>query len=99
RWRAVSSAAICRAEAEPAAQNDQIADTSRWIVIPSLAIFDQWMYAWDQYCPVNLKGVGQKANSGAAFRVTRRVSDLNGKQPFALAFRVSPPRSRHVRRQ
>jgi hypothetical protein len=33
----------------------------------------------DQYCPVNLKGVGQKANSGAAFRVTRHVSDLNGK--------------------
>jgi hypothetical protein len=32
-----------------------------------------------QYCPVNLKGVGQKANSRAAFRVTRRVSDLNGK--------------------
>jgi hypothetical protein len=36
-------------------------------------------YASKQYCPVNLKGVGQKANSGAAFRVTRRVSDLNGK--------------------
>jgi hypothetical protein len=32
-----------------------------------------------QYCPVNLRGVGQKANSGAALRVTRGVSDLNGK--------------------
>jgi hypothetical protein len=46
-----------------------------------------------------LKGVGQKANSGAAFRVTRRVSDLNGKWPFALAFRGSPPRSRAARTQ
>jgi hypothetical protein len=32
-----------------------------------------------QYCPVNLRGVGQKANNGAALRVTRGVSDLNGK--------------------
>jgi hypothetical protein len=24
-----------------------------------------------QYCPVNLRGLGQKANGGAAFRVTR----------------------------
>jgi hypothetical protein len=32
-----------------------------------------------QYCPVNLRGVGQKANNGAALRVTRGVSNLNGK--------------------
>jgi hypothetical protein len=25
----------------------------------------------DQYCPVNLRGLGQKANGGAAFQVTR----------------------------
>ena len=30
-----------------------------------------------QYCPVNLRGLGQKANSGGAFRVTWGVSDLN----------------------
>src|SRR5271168_5637704 len=52
-----------------------------------------------QCCPVNLRGLGQKAKSGAAFRVTWGVSDLNRKWPFALAFRVSPPRSRHVPRQ
>ena len=27
-------------------------------------------YALLQYCPVNLRGLGQKANSGGAFRVT-----------------------------
>jgi hypothetical protein len=32
-----------------------------------------------QYCPVNLRGMGQKANSGEAFRVTSGVSDLNRK--------------------
>jgi hypothetical protein len=32
-----------------------------------------------QYCPVNLRGIGEKANSGAAFRVTSGVSDLNRK--------------------
>jgi hypothetical protein len=41
--------------------------------------FDHPFFKEIQYCPVNLKGVGQKANSGAAFRVTRHVSDLNGK--------------------
>ena len=41
-----------------------------------------------QYCPVNLRGLGQKANSGGAFRVTWGVSDLNRKWSFALAFRV-----------
>ena len=30
-----------------------------------------------QYCPVNLRGIGEKANSGAAFRMTKGVSDLN----------------------
>jgi hypothetical protein len=44
-----------------------------------LAVPAQLSLNCGQYCPVNLKGVGQKANSGAAFRVTRRVSDLNGK--------------------
>src|SRR5271167_3612791 len=52
-----------------------------------------------QYCPVNLRGIGQEANGGGAFRVTKGVSDLNRKWRFALAFRVSPPRSRHVPRQ
>jgi hypothetical protein len=33
----------------------------------------------NQYCPVNLRGIGEKANSGAAFRVTSGVSDLNRK--------------------
>jgi hypothetical protein len=32
-----------------------------------------------QYCPVNLRGIGEKANSGAAFRMTKGVSDLNQK--------------------
>ena len=32
-----------------------------------------------QYCPVNLRGISEKANSGAAFRVTSGVSDLNRK--------------------
>jgi hypothetical protein len=32
-----------------------------------------------QYCPVNLRGIGEKANSGAAFRMTKDVSDLNQK--------------------
>ena len=32
---------------------------------------------YDQYCPVNLRGIGEKANSGAAFRMTKGVSDLN----------------------
>jgi hypothetical protein len=41
-----------------------------------------------QYCPVNLRGLGQKANSGGAFRVTWGVSDLNREWSFALAFRV-----------
>src|ERR1700687_474275 len=41
-----------------------------------------------QCCPVNLRGLGQKANSGGAFRVTWGVSDLNRKWSFALAFRV-----------
>jgi hypothetical protein len=27
-------------------------------------------YMTNQYCPVNLRGLGQKANSGGAFRVT-----------------------------
>ena len=36
-------------------------------------------YAEDQYCPVNLRGIGEKANSGAAFRMTKGVSDLNQK--------------------
>ena len=27
-------------------------------------------YKVAQYCPVNLRGLGQKANSGGAFRVT-----------------------------
>ena len=38
--------------------------------------------------PVNLRGLGQKANSGGAFRVTWGVSDLNRKWSFALASRV-----------
>jgi hypothetical protein len=38
-----------------------------------------------QYCPVNLRGLGQKGNGGAAFRVTWGVSDLNRKWPFAMA--------------
>ena len=41
-----------------------------------------------QSCPVNSMGVGRKANSGEAFRVTSGVSDLNRKWPFALPFRV-----------
>ena len=41
-----------------------------------------------QYCPVNLRGLGQRANSGRAFRVTWGVSDLNREWSFALAFRV-----------
>jgi hypothetical protein len=41
-----------------------------------------------QYCPVNLRGLGQKANNGGAFRVTWGVSDLNRKWSFALASRV-----------
>jgi hypothetical protein len=32
-----------------------------------------------QYCPVNLRGISEKANSGAAFRTTKGVSDLNQK--------------------
>jgi hypothetical protein len=43
------------------------------------AILAEKILSQDQYCPVNLKGVGQKANSGAVLRVTNRVSDLNGK--------------------
>src|SRR5271169_4483222 len=46
------------------------------------------IYVFYQYCPVNLRGLGQKANSGGAFRVTWGVSDLNRKWSFALAFRV-----------
>ena len=34
---------------------------------------------WTQYCPVNLRGIGEKANSDAAFRMTKGVSDLNQK--------------------
>ena len=30
----------------------------------------------NQYCPVNLRGIGEKANSGAAFRMTKGVSEL-----------------------
>jgi hypothetical protein len=37
------------------------------------------VYDPSQYCPVNLRGLGQKANSGGAFRVTWDVSDLNWK--------------------
>ena len=33
----------------------------------------------DQYCPVNLRGISEKANSGAAFWMTKGVSDLNQK--------------------
>ena len=33
----------------------------------------------NQYCPVNLRGIGEKANSGTAFRMTKGVSDLNQK--------------------
>ena len=32
-----------------------------------------------QCCPVNLRGIGEKANSGAAFRTAKGVSDLNQK--------------------
>ena len=32
-----------------------------------------------QYCPVNLRGIGEKANSGAAFRTAKGVSDFNQK--------------------
>ena len=32
-----------------------------------------------QYCPVNLRGISEKANSGAAFWMTKGVSDLNQK--------------------
>jgi hypothetical protein len=45
-------------------------------------------YILKQYCPVNLRGLGEKANSGGAFQVTRGVSDLNRKWSFALASRV-----------
>ena len=44
------------------------------------------IYMIGQYCPVNLSGI-------------KGVSDLNRKWRFALAFRVSPPRSCHVPRQ
>jgi FkbM family methyltransferase len=36
-------------------------------------------YIIRQYCPVNLRGIGEKANSGAAFQVTSGVCDLNRK--------------------
>jgi hypothetical protein len=35
------------------------------------------IFSLRQYCPVNLRGIGEKANSGAAFRMTKGVSDLN----------------------
>jgi hypothetical protein len=38
-----------------------------------------WNYKSDQYCPVNLRGISEKANSGAAFWMTKGVSDLNQK--------------------
>ena len=51
------------------------------------------IYEVIQYCPVNLRGIGQEANGGGAFRVTKGVSDLNRKWRFAQAFRVSPSES------
>ena len=41
------------------------------------AKFSNSINACNQYCPVNLRGIGEKANSGAAFRMTKGVSDLN----------------------
>ena len=38
---------------------------------------DKCEYIFSQYCPVNLRGIGEKANSGAAYRMTKGVSDLN----------------------
>jgi len=39
----------------------------------------QLMLESAQYCPVNLRGISEKANSGAAFWMTKGVSDLNQK--------------------
>jgi hypothetical protein len=53
---------------------------------PSVAyITDRSVNILEQYCPVNLRGIGKKANSGAGLRVTRDVSDLNWKGPLGLA--------------
>src|SRR5258708_35460411 len=43
-----------------------------------------------------MRGIGLKANTDARFEATRGVSDLNRKQPFALAFGFSPTRRWHV---
>src|ERR1035437_5833314 len=53
----------------------------------------------DHYCPVKLGSIGLKANIDAPFEAIESVSDLNWKQPFAVAFWVLTTRSRYVSRQ
>ena len=46
-------------------------------LLPSIRLFQ--LNGGSQCCPVNLRGIGEKANSGAAFRTANGVSDLNQK--------------------
>ena len=52
-----------------------------------------------QKCPVNFRGIGLKANTDLGFEAKGGVSDLNRKQPLALAFGFLSTRSWHVSRQ
>jgi glutathione S-transferase len=52
-----------------------LSDRGPWLLGDDLSLADINMMP--QYCPVNLRGIGEKANSGAAFRMTKGVSDLN----------------------